>query len=123
MPTWFQKNEIRDNMTIVYKKRKMTFIFIDRLKEYGLKSLCYNGQYGFQGDYITQAVGLYTIAYASQLQSPEIHLIGYDYRGVDNDGVDMSEIWIERTNHYFKNRKICGYKDIIVDHSGGDFPV
>ena len=89
MPDYMSKYDVK----IVYKDTKMTYIFAERLKELGLKSKGFDGRYGVVKNHITQAVGLYTIAFADMiLRADEIHLIGYDYKGLDNDGRDMCEV-------------------------------
>lgn len=119
MPDYMSKYDVK----IVYKDTKMTYIFAERLKELGLKSKGFDGRYGVVKNHITQAVGLYTIAFADMiLRSDEIHLIGYDYKGIDNDGRDMCETWKLRTIHYLKSRRNAGYNARIIDHSGGNFP-
>ena len=66
-------------------------------------------------------MGLYGIGYADDvLKADEIHLIGLDYKGLDNGGNNYTEIWIAETKKYLKKRTGTG---IIIDHSNGDFPL
>jgi len=117
----YMKYDYFRKIIIVYKNRKMTYLFAQRIKELKLKSMGFDGFYGNGKNHITQAVGLYAIAFADMiLQATDVHLIGYDYKGLDNDGRDMCETWKERTLHYLKSRgEDAG---VIVDHSGGNFP-
>lgn len=68
---------------------------------------------------LVETVGLYAIAFADYIQAEEIHLIGYDYRGLDNDGVDQTLYWKEIATEFLKTRK----GGVIIDHSKGDFPL
>jgi len=120
----YMKYDGFNKIIIVYKKRQMVYLFTERINELKLKSMGFDGYYGHGKNHQTQAVGLYAIAFADMvLGAIDVHLIGYDYKGLDNDGRDMCEVWKERTIHYLKTRLSCGYEGVIVDHSGGDFPV
>ncbi len=121
---YFRRKEVRDKITIVYKKDKMTYIFIDRVRKYDLEEFHFHGIYGAGRNHRAQAVGLYTIAFADKiLNADKIHLIGFDYKGLDNSGVDMCDTWIEKTIHYLKSRRNYGSTGVIIDHSKGDFPI
>ena len=122
MPEYMKWDLFRE-IIIVYKNRNMTYLFPQRIKELKLKSKGFDGLYGVGKNHITQAVGLYAIAFADIiLNAREVHLIGYDYKGLDNDGRDMCEVWTERTMHYLGSRRNAKLDGKIIDHSGGNFP-
>jgi len=124
MPDYFSDTYIKDNMTVVFQKEKMVYVFEDRLKDMDMKYLGFDGRYGAGLNHTTQAVGLYAICYADRkLKADEIHLIGYDYKGLDNDGRDMCEQWKETTLHYLMGRRNAKCKGVIIDHSQGNFPI
>jgi len=86
-----------------------------------INCIIFNGIQTPNSKYPTQAVGLYTIAFADMVLKPsEVHLIGYDYIGLDNSGRDLTEDWIRDTKTYLslRNSSIP-----IIDHSGGAFPI
>ena len=116
LPIWPKK--VRDKMTVVHRDQIITAI-PNRIKMYKMKSTIYNASK--YGDLTSlNNVGLYAIAFADDIIKPdEIHLIGLDYKGVDNAGNDLSESWIESAKQYL-NKKTSSTS--IVDHSNGNFP-
>ena len=121
---YFMPESMADKgITVIFKQEKMIHIFEERLKELNIKYEGFSGKYGVVGNHTTQAVGLYTIAYADKLKADEIHLIGYDYKGLDNDGRDMCDTWKQKTIHYLLSRRNAGYTGVIIDHSKGNFPI
>jgi len=121
MPDYMKYNNFNETI-IVYKTIDIVCLLPQRIKELKLKWKGFDGLYGTGKNHTTQPSGLYAIAFADKiLNAREVHLIGYDYKGLDNDGRDMCETWEERTIHYLKSRgEDAG---VIVDHSGGNFPV
>ena len=85
-----------------------------------MKCIIFDAIQSINSKYPTQAVGLYSIAFADMILKPsEVHLIGFDYIGLDNSGNDMTEEWIESTRDYLRIRDST---IPIIDHSGGAFP-
>jgi len=120
LPDTFLDSEIRNKMTVVYRYDAIPAL-VNRVGRMKLKSEIFDAHYGTTDDKAVNNVGLYSIAYADIiLKADEVHLTGMDYRGVDVMGNDLSASWIERAQHYLKNRK---HRSKIIDHSGGDFPV
>ena len=118
---YFKTPEVWNKITVIYRSN-VTPTLINKIGRYKLKGETFDVTSGTESqDYTTQAVGLYSIAYADMVLKPnEIHLIGFDYIGLDNSGNDMNEQWIETTKHYLERRN----NDIpIIDHSGGAFPL
>ena len=123
MPDYFGTGDIKTKMKIVYNKDKMTYVFKDRLRDLGIRNEWWNGKYGNGRNNAVQSVGLYALGFCDyKLGVKEVHLIGFDYRGLDYMGNDMTVSWKERTIHYLKGRRNALITSKIIDHSGGDFP-
>ena len=114
----FTRPDVYNKITAVYR-HNMTPTLVNRCGRFKVKSIIFDAKFGEHEEYTTQAVGLYSIAFADTLNINEIHLIGFDYIGLDNSGNDMTEQWIEETRLYIR-RRLNDSK--IIDHSGGDFP-
>ncbi len=127
---WFNLNKflpvkpedlyITKKMKIVHRTRCRPVLMLKagRLK---MECILFDGFPSPDSKYPTQAVGLYGICFADmRLKPKEIHLIGFDYIGLDNSGNDMTEEWIRLTKHYLDIRN-SGIP--ITDHSGGAFPI
>jgi len=96
-------------MVVVYRI-KCDICLPNRVNTLHLKSTIFHSSH--------EPVGLYAIDFASTiLKSDDIHLIGYDYIGVDNNGIDRCKMWIEETKIFLTE---IGK---VTDHSGGDFPL
>ena len=115
----FTNPEVYRKVKVVYR-HNITPTLVNRAHRFKLECITFDSKYGENKEYTTQAVGLYSIAFADTLNAKEIHLIGFDYKGLDNDGNDKTAEWMVMTTHYLKNRSS---KSIIIDHSNGDFPI
>ncbi len=121
IPDSFRDDMVRDKMTLIYRL-PITGALTYRIEMMKLKWDIFElNEYGdFHADNINN-VGLYSIAFATDiLKSNEIHLIGMEYRGMDNQGNNCSKKWIESAIWYLNNRKLTPN---IIDHSNGDFPL
>ena len=116
----FKKPEVWNKITVIYR-HNVTPTLLSKMGRYKLRGEVFDAVTSTNSKFPTQAVGLYSIAYADLILKPtEIHLIGFDYKGLDNDGVDMTVEWIKATKYYLDLRSS---HIPIIDHSGGAFPL